>query len=89
MMIDPANPTLPVEDAEEYLYGGHVAVVDLDKHRWYTLQMVVIEDDDGNLWGFDHMDPATEMQEGGERFYDDPVELYRVKPVTITSYERA
>lgn len=91
MYIDPRNPTLPAEEASEYVYYDNVAVIDIDKHRWYNLQMVVIEDDDGNLWGFDYMDPATEYQEGQDRFYEDPVPLYRVQPktITVTTYERA
>jgi hypothetical protein len=77
------------DEAMEYVYDN-VAIQDVSKHRWYTKQLVVFEDD-GALFGFYYFDPATEMQEDAERFEDDPVPIFRVAPkeVTITRYEVA
>jgi hypothetical protein len=58
------------------------------KHRWYTDMLVVFkvkgEDD---LYGFDYFDPATEMQEGDERFVADPVPVFPVAAQEVTRTE--
>ena len=57
---------------EEYdLPYGAVSDVEFDKHRWYTVRTLVFKADDGFHYEVDYMDPATEMQEGQDRWdYD-------------------
>ncbi len=80
--------TITTEEADE-LYFEAVAIQDVSNHRWYTTQLVVYKDPDGYLMGFYYLDPATEMQEDGERYETDPVEVFPVKSREIihTRYE--
>jgi hypothetical protein len=82
---------ISVDEAENYVWGPHVAIQDVSEHRWYTKQLVVFEAMDAALWGFYYFDPATELQEDAERFEDDPVPIFPVvaKSATITIYEVA
>lgn len=80
--------SLTADEADDIVYGDHVAVQDVSRHRWYTKQLVVFERD-GRLWGFHYLDPATELQEGQDKFESDPVPLFPVvaKQVVTTRYE--
>ncbi len=62
-----------IEDLEEEydLPYGAVSNVEFDKHRWYTVRELVFKADDGYFYEVGYMDPATEMQEGQDRWdYD-------------------
>lgn len=50
----------------------------IEEKRWTLLYRVYIEDEDGNVWGYDIEDPATEMQEPEELVEVDafPCEAY-------------
>lgn len=76
--------TITVDEAEDIFYGDHVAVQAIAKHRWYTKRLVVFERE-GELWGFYYLDPATEMQEGQDRFEMVPVPVVRVRSREVTS----
>jgi hypothetical protein len=82
--------TLSIEDAEDIVYGDHVAIQDVSKHRWYTRQLVVFERG-GDLRGFYYLEPATEEQEGQDRFEGDPVPVFpvSVREVVVKTYEAA
>lgn len=86
--------TITVEEAQEIVWGGpgagHVAIQDVEDHRWYTMQLVVFRRDHLGLMGFYYMEPASEMQEDQDRFLDDPVHIFPVdaKSVVTTIYER-
>lgn len=58
-----------------------------DKRRWYTVMRIIFEHD-GALWRIYRMDPATEMQEGQDKWGSDPVVATRMEPyeVTVTKY---
>jgi hypothetical protein len=60
-----------------------------DQRRWYTVRRVVFKFED-QLWEIFYNDPATEMQEGQDRFDHDPVTAHLVEPVevTVTRYRR-
>jgi hypothetical protein len=79
--------TLSTDEAEDIYYEA-VAVQTVSEHRWYTKQLVVFEHD-GQLRGFYYLDPATEMQEGQDRFESDPVQTFPVtaREVVVTRYE--
>lgn len=66
-----------------------VASQEVSKHRWYTKRLVVFRHADA-LLGFLYLDPATEEQEGQDRFEADPVPTFPVvgREVTTTTYER-
>lgn len=81
-----------VEELEEDYdlpYGGEISFERIDKHRWYTVCEVVFQADDGLTYMVDYLDPATEMQEGQDRW---PIHSYtnntvlgiRVEPKEIT-----
>lgn len=53
------------------------------KRRWYTVMRIVFEHD-GAFWQIDRMDPATEMQEGQDRWESDPVVATQVEPYEAT-----
>jgi len=58
---------------------------EVEKHRWYTLRTVVFEAD-GTFWSVDYADPATEMQEGMDPWFDEDTvtatEVHKVQRVT-------
>lgn len=59
------------------------------KARWYTGRIVVFKADDDLHYEVYYMDPATEMQEGQDRWNIDNYErntvtAYRVEPVEVT-----
>lgn len=89
--------TISTDDAEEIARGWQqVAEQEVDEHRWYTTLLVVFRDEgdltpDDSLYGFYYLAPASELQEGQDRFASDPVEVFPVvaKEVTTTVYERA
>jgi hypothetical protein len=80
--------TLTTEEAMEFVYDGAVASQLVSKHRWYTRYLIVFSYQQ-ELRGFYYDEPATEEQEGQERFDTDPVETFPVvaKQVTTTVYE--
>lgn len=61
----------------------------VDKHRWYTNTRVIFKHED-QLWEIFYMDPASEMQEGQDRFHEDPVKATLVEAYTktVTGYRR-
>jgi hypothetical protein len=81
---------ITADDAEDIIYGDHISMQEVSRHRWYTMRLVVFERD-GALLGFYYMDPATEMQEGQDLFEGDPVPVFPVvaREVTTTRYEAA
>ena len=81
--------TIDVDTAEDYVYDGHVAIQEVSRHRWYTRRLVVFEDG-ATLKGFYYLDPASEEQEGQDRFEADPVPVFPVDAKTVTTivYER-
>lgn len=76
------------DEAEDIVYGDNIAVQDISNHRWYIKQLVVFRKDD-ELLGFYYLRPKTEIQEGQDRFENDPVEVYPIssREVTMTIYE--
>lgn len=71
--------TITEDEAEDILYGGDVIATEtISEHRWYDRQLIVFRDGDGPLRGFYYMKPATEEQEGQDRFESDPVKVYPV-----------
>ena len=81
--------TLTTDEADDRIYGPHVAIQDVSEHRWYTKQLVVFMGDDHLLYGFYYLKPATELQEDQDRFESDPVKVFYVnaRDVTTTVYE--
>lgn len=79
---------ISADEAEDIVYGAHVAVQDVSEHRWYTKQLVVFERD--GLKGFYYLKPASELQEDQERFEDEPVPIFAVegREVTTAIYEK-
>lgn len=69
-----------VEELEEDydLPWGAVSDEVADKHRWYTIHELVFKADDGHHYEVNYMDPATEMQEGQDRWFDDPMTAVKV-----------
>jgi hypothetical protein len=67
-----------------------VSTEEWDQHRWYTVRRVIFEFE-SQLWEIFYNDPATELQEGQDKFDEDPVTAYQVEPfqVTVTQYRRA
>ena len=82
---------MSTDEAMELVYGGHQAIQDVSKHRWYTKQLVVFDPGEGPMLGFYYLNPATEDQEGQDRFEDEPVRVFEVvaREVVTTVYEPA
>jgi hypothetical protein len=82
--------TISVDEADDIVYSEHVALQNVSEHRWYTKRLVVFERD-GELFGFYHLAPATEEQEGQDEFEGDPVPVFPVvaREVITTVYEAA
>lgn len=82
---------ITVDDAQEIVWDGALAVQIVSKHRWYTKQLVVFEPLPGVKVGFYYLDPASETQEDQDRFEADPVPIFPVigRQVTTTVYEKA
>lgn len=61
----------------------------VDKRRWYSVLELVFKADDGNHYMVDYMDPATEMQDGQDRWEDSRgyVEAIQVEPVEVVTVE--
>lgn len=74
-----------VEELEEKydLPWDAVARETIDKHRWYSVEDLVFLADDGYHYLVSYMDPATEMQDGQERWFDDPMPATRVELVPV------
>jgi hypothetical protein len=79
----------------DYCYDemdGFVAEVSTGHYRDMNLFMVVFQDDDGELWGFDYgFSPTSGL--GYYDWYGEPeggVEVYPVEaiPILVTSYRR-
>ena len=81
-----------VEELEEVYDLPYDAVYEdtVDKRRWYSVMELVFLADDGKHYMVDYMDPATEMQEGQERWDEDSqglVEAILVEPKEVTTIE--
>lgn len=76
--------TITQDEAEGIVYGEHVAIQEVSKHRWYTKQLVVFEQD-GEPLGFYYLEPASELQEDQDRFEADPVPVFPVAPKTVST----
>ena len=87
-----------IEDLEEEYdlpFGGETSFKRGDKHRWYTICEVVFKAKDGNYYMVDYMEPASEMQEGQDRWFDhdgfvtgtqvEPKEVTTIKWVPVVS----
>lgn len=73
---------------EEYdLPWGAIYEETVDKRRWYSVLELVFLADDGKHYMVDYMDPATEMQDGQDRWEDSRgyVEATQVEPVEVTT----
>lgn len=71
---------LPYEDA--------LSFERVDKHRWYTVCEVVFRaKDDGLYWCVDYLEPASEMQEGQDYWFDDPVTAIQVEKRQVVREE--
>jgi len=70
-----------VEDLEEVydLPYGAISNTEGDEHRWYTIRELVFEAEDGTHWQVNYMDPASEMQEGQDRWINDPMKAFMVE----------
>lgn len=57
----------------------------VDKRRWYSVLELVFLADDGKHYMVDYMDPATEMQDGQDRWEDSRgyVEAIQVEPIEV------
>lgn len=82
-----SNVTLSEDEALDIVFDGGIAVQDVSEHRWYTRQLVVFERE-GETLGFYYLEPASELQEDGDRFESDPVETFPVEAHerTVTEY---
>lgn len=56
---------LSIDEANCIVWGDHVAKQWVSDHRWHTTYLVVYKQDNA-LMGFYYLEPATEMQEGGD-----------------------
>jgi len=85
-----SNLPLDPDDAKGLVYGGHVAIQEVSRHRWYTKRLVVFKRD-GRLVGFHYLDPASEEQDGQDVFENDPVPVFPVtaREITTTVYSSA
>jgi len=85
----PITRNFTVEELEEQydLPWGAIHEETVDKRRWYSVLELVFLADDGNHYMVDYMDPATEMQDGQDRWEDSRgyVEATQVHPVEITT----
>lgn len=82
--------TLTADEAEDIIYSTALPMQEVSQHRWYTKRLVVFKRED-ELLGFYYLDPATEEQEGQDRFEADPVPVFPVtaSEVVTTVYEKA
>lgn len=70
--------SIPAEQALEMIYSEtYIASQLVSKHRWYTKQLIVFDHEYGEA-GFYYLEPATEEQEGQDRFEADPVPVFAV-----------
>ena len=79
-----------LEEDYDLPYGDVISFERGDKHRWYTWCEVVFKAKDGNTYMVDYMEPATEMQEGQDRWYESNpghVTATQVEPVEVTTIE--
>jgi hypothetical protein len=81
-----------VEELEEEYDLPYGAVYEdtVDKRRWYSVLELVFLADDGKHYMVDYMDPATEQQEGQERWYEDSqglVEAILVEPKEVITVQ--
>jgi len=78
-----------VEELEEDydLPYGAVYEETIDKRRWYSVLELVFKADDDKYYMVDYMDPATEMQEGQDRWddYSGHVEATLVEPIEVVT----
>lgn len=58
----------------------------VDRGRWEIYHFIVFEYD-GALYGFNYNEPATEHQEGQDRFEGDPVPVFPVTAHEVTTIE--
>jgi hypothetical protein len=94
--VSSTTATLDVDTAQEIAWGESfddyefVATQEIAQHRWYTARLIVFKQG-GHLFGFHYLDPATEMQDGQDRFESDPVPIFPVdgEVITTTVYKAA
>jgi len=81
-----------VEELEEVYDLPYEAIYQdtVDKRRWYSVVELVFLADDEKHYMVDYMDPATEVQEGQERWDEDSkgfVEAILVEPIEVKTIE--
>lgn len=65
---------------EEYdLPWNAISNTEEDQHRWFTVRELIFKAKDGNYWLVHYMDPASEMQEGQDRWMYDPMPAVKVE----------
>lgn len=77
--------TFTTEQLDELDIGpwNCVASIPGDKARWYTWLDLIFEHE-GQYWMVAYMEPATEMQDGQEVWYEEPVDgAYGVKATEV------
>lgn len=84
-MSEPIASITP-DEADEIRFGDNsqkqmVSRQMISEHRWYTEYLIVFGDIGGH-YGFFHMDPSTEMQEGQDEYTlnsEGKVPVYQVE----------
>lgn len=77
--------TITVDEADEIReMEAHEPQV-VSKHRWYTKLLIPFTDEAGALRGFFYLDPASELQEGQDRYESDPVKTFAVTSREVTT----
>lgn len=79
-----------VEELEEKYglpYEDAISFKRADKHRWYTVCEVVFQADDGLFYMVDYLEPASENQEGQDRWWNDPMSATQVEKVPVQTYK--
>lgn len=79
-----------LEEDYDLPFGGEIFFERGDKHRWYTVCDVVFKADDGLTYMVHYLEPATEMQDGQDRwiidnYADETVLATQVEPKEVTT----
>jgi hypothetical protein len=83
----PTTRIFTEDELDEFDIGpwNAVSFEPVEKHRWYTVHDMIFEHE-GKHWLVSYMDPATEMQDGQERYFDpdriEAVEVHEVEVIT-------
>lgn len=76
--IRPETGYITTFDADEIDYIDGYKVVDRvfhEKHRWFNFYTIVFkEEETGKFYEFGYMEPASEMQEGQDRYDEEEYE---------------